>query len=213
MYSRKRLDSHRFMGGRSHVFWFDFKSLGTWLSSYYRKSSWHVARQWRDLIINIHRSRTPFVYEIRLIPLQSVLNTDSDELRHTLCVHLWNVCLCLPLHTPRSLHSRAQCPNARSLSVNLSPFYPTSFFQYFFVGRDPQMYTVGGHLVSIWAPPGLLCHNWFLIRSRTPIMSRFGHRPGYYTTMDFWSRLGYPSEAKCSVISQMSLSQYYMFGV
>ena len=33
MYSRKRPDSHRFMGGPSHVFCFDFRSSGTWLFS------------------------------------------------------------------------------------------------------------------------------------------------------------------------------------
>ena len=148
------------------MYW--FQVVGHLTSQYYCKSSWHVAHQWRDLIINIQRSRTPFVFEKCLIPLQSVLNTDSDESWHTLCVHLLSVCLCLPLHTPRSLHSRGQCPNARSLSVNLSPFYPM-FFHYFFIGCDPEMYTVGGHLVSIWSPPTLLYHNWYLIRSRTPI--------------------------------------------
>ena len=91
-----------------------------------------VAHQWMDFIINIQRSRTPFVFEICLIPLQSVLNTDTDESWHTLCVRLSNVCFCLTLHTPRSLHSRGQCPNARSLSVNLSPFYPMFFFRILF---------------------------------------------------------------------------------
>ena len=45
------------------------------------------------------------------------------------------------------------------------------------------------------------------------ILSRFGHRPGYYTTIDFWFGLAHPSDAKSSVISQMSLSQYHMSGV
>ena len=40
------------------------------------------------------------------------------------------------------------------------------FFQYFFMGRGPQMYAVGGHLVSIWD----------------------------YTTIDFWSGLDNPSD-------------------
>ena len=153
MYSRERPDSHRFMGGRSHVFCFDFKSLGTCLFSTIVKVVGTVAHQWMDLIINIQRSRTPFVFEICLISLQSVLNIDTDESWHTLCVRLSNVCFCLPLHTLRSLHSRGQCPNARSLSVNLSPCYP--IFQYFFIGCDPQMYTVGGYLVLIWS----LYHN------------------------------------------------------
>ena len=194
MYSRKRPDSHRFwVGGSFSCLLFWFQIVGHLTFQYYCKSNWHVAHQWRDLIINIKRSRTPKVFEICLIPLQSVLNTDSGESRHTLCVHLLNVCPFLPLHTPRSLHSRGLCPNARSLSANLSPSSPF-FFQYFFIGCDPQMYTFGGHLVSIWEPPRLLYHNWFLIRSRTPIRSRFGHRPPYYTTIDFWSGLAHPSD-------------------
>ena len=43
------------------------------------------------------------------------------------------------------------------------------FFNIFFIGCDPQMYTAGGHLVLIWSPPRLLYHTWLLIRSRTPI--------------------------------------------
>ena len=120
------------MVGRSHVFCFDFKSLGTCLCSTTAKVVGTVAHQWMDLMINIQRSRTPFVFEICLIPLQSVLNTDTDESGHTFCVRLSNVCFCLPLHTPRSLYSRAQCPNARSLSVNLSPFLPNVFSSIFF---------------------------------------------------------------------------------
>ena len=69
------------------------------------------------------------------------------------------------------------------------------------------------HQISIWSPPTLLYKNWPLIRSRTPIRSRLGHRPRYYTTIDIWSGLAHPSDAKSSVTSQMSLSQYYMFGV
>ena len=127
---------------------------------YYCKSSWHVAHQWMDLIISIQRSRTPFVFEICLIPLQSVLNTDSDESWHTLCVHLLNACLCLPLHAPRSLHSRGQCPNARSLSVNLSPFYPM-FFSIF--SLDATLKCI---LLAV-------------------ILSRFRHHPGYYAINNF----------------------------
>ena len=163
-----RPHSHRFKGGRSHVFCFDVKPLGTWLFSTTVKVIGTVAHQWMDLIINIQRSRTPFVFEICLIPLQSVLNTDTDESWLTFGVRLSNVCFRLPLHTPRSLHSRGQCQNARSLSVNLSPFYPM-FFCIFFIGCDPQMYTVGGNLFLIWSPPRLLYHNWLVIRSRTPI--------------------------------------------
>ena len=36
------------------------------------------------------------------------------------------------------------------------------------------------------------------------ILSWFGHRPGYFTTIDFWFGLEHPSGAKSSVISQMS---------
>ena len=68
------------------------------------------------------------------------------------------------------------------------------FFQYFFIGRDTQTYTVGGHLVSIWAPPRLLYHKWLLIRSWQPIRSRFGQRPRNYTAINFWSGLANPSD-------------------
>ena len=189
MYSRQRPDSHRFMGGRSHVFCFDLKSLGTWLFSTTVKVVGTVAHQWMDLIINIQRSRTPFIFEICLIPFQSVLNTDTDESWHILCVRLSNVCFCLPLRTPRSLHSRGHCPNARSLSVNLSPFLFDVFSVFF--SLDATLKCI---LLAV-------------------ILSRFGHRPGYYTTSDFWFGLEHPSDAKNSVISQISLSQYYMFGV
>ena len=80
MYSRKRPDSYRFMRGRSRVFCFDSKSLGTFLFSTTVKVVRAVAHhQWMDLIINIQRSRTPLVFEICLIPFQSVLNADTDE--------------------------------------------------------------------------------------------------------------------------------------
>ena len=69
------------------------------------------------------------------------------------------------------------------------------------------------HQISIWSPSTLLYHDWLLIRSRTPIRSRFGHRPRHYTAIDFSSGLAHTSEAKSSVISKMSLSQYYMFRV
>ena len=110
------------MGGGTHVFCFHYKSLGTCLFSSTVKAVGTVAHQWIDLIINIQRSRTPFVFELCLIPVQSILNTDTDESWHTLCVRLPNVCFGLPLQTPRSLHSRGQRRNARSLSVNLSSF-------------------------------------------------------------------------------------------
>ena len=182
MYSRQRPDSHRFMGGRSHVFCFDLKSLGTWLFSTTVKVVGTVAHQWMDLIINIQRSRTPFIFEICLIPFQSVLNTDTYESWHILCVRLSNVCFCLPLRTPRSLHSRGHCPNARSLSVNLSPFLFDVFSVFF--SLDATLKCI---LLAV-------------------ILSRFGHRPGYYTTSDFWFGLEHPSDAKSSLISQMSLS-------
>ena len=88
-------------------------------------------------------------------------------------VHYVSVCRFRhPLYPPRSLHSREQCPNARSLSVSLSPFFVQCFIfsTLFFIGC--AMYAVGGHLVLIWSPPRLLCHNWLLIRSRTPIRCR-----------------------------------------
>ena len=171
------------------LFWFQI--VGHLTFQYYCKSSWHVAHQWRDLIINIQRSRTPFVFKICLIPLQSVLNIDSDESWHTFCAHLLNVCLCLPLHTPRSLHSRGQFPNARSLSVNFVAFLFNVFSVFFQWMRSSNVYcwrsscldlgttqviipqiisdpVSNTHQISIWSPPTLLYHTWLLIRSRTP---------------------------------------------
>ena len=113
---------------------------------------------------------------------------------------------------PDRLHSRGQCPNARSLSVN-SSFFIQCFF---------SIFSIDAILKCIML---------------AVILSRFGHHPGYYTTIDFWSGLEYPSDldlvtahaitpqiyvwsgladpsdAKSSEMIQMSLSQYYMFGV
>ena len=143
----------------------------------------------------------------------SVLNTDSDESWHTLCVQLLNVCLCLPLHTPRSFAQQRSMPKCTIIVSQLVAFYPI-FFQYFFsLDATLKCITVGGHQISFWSTPTQLYHNWLLIRSRQPIRSRFGHRTRYYITIDFWSGLDNPSDAKSYIISQTSLSQYYMFGV
>ena len=109
------------------------------------------------------------VFEKCLIPLQSVLNTDSDESWHTLCVQLLNVCLCLPLHTPRSFAQQRSTPKCTIIVSQLVAFYPI-FFSIFFIGCDSQMYTVGGHQIS------------------------FGQRPRNYTIIDFWSGLDNPSD-------------------
>ena len=69
------------------------------------------------------------------------------------------------------------------------------------------------HQISIWSTPTQIYHNWLLIRPRQLIRSRFSQRPRYYTTIDFWSGLAHPSDAKSSGISQMFLSQYDKFGV
>ena len=170
------------------------------------------------------------VFEKCLIPLQSVLIYRLGWIMAYIMCQLLNVCLVSHCILPDRLHSRGQCLNARSLSVNLSLFIQF-FFQYFFVGRDPQKvycrqssYLDLGtarviipvsttHQISIWSTPTQLYHNWLLIWSRQPIRSRFGHRTRYYITIDFWSGLDNPSDAKSCIISQTSLSQYYMFGV
>ena len=176
------------MGGGTHVFCFHYKSLGTCLFSSTVKAVGTVAHQWIDLIINIQRSRTPFVFELCLIPVQSILNTDTDESWHTLCVRLPNVCFGLPLQTPRSLHRRGQRRNARSLSVNLSSFLShVCSLVFFSLDATPKC-------IYCWRP-----------------LAWIGHGPGYDTTIDFWFGFEHPSDAKCSVISPMSLSQYYMF--
>ena len=193
MYSRKRPDSHRFMGGLYHVFGFDFKSLGTWLFSTTVTVVGTVAHQWRDLIIisSVRAHHLSSKYASFRHNLYQVLNTDTEESWHTLCVRLSNVCFCPPLHTPRSLHSRGQCPNARSLWVNLSPFFNPMFFLQYFFSLDATLKCM---LLAV-------------------ILSWFGHRPGYYTTLEFWFGLEHPSDGKRRVISQMSLSQYSVFGV
>ena len=154
MYSRKIPDSHRLIGGRSHVFYFDFKSLGTWLFGTTVKvfGTSHTSGWIWYYIPGIQRSRTPFVFEICVIPLKPVLNTGSDESWHTLCVQLLNVCLCLPLHTPRSFAQQRSMPKCTIIVSQLVAFYPF-FFSIFFIGCDYQMYTVGGHQISFWSTP------------------------------------------------------------
>ena len=87
------------------------------------------------------------VFEKGLIPLQSVLNTDSDESWHTLCVQLLNVCLCLPLHTPRSFAQQRSMPKCTIIVSQLVVFYPM-FFSNFSLDATLKMYTDGSHLVS-----------------------------------------------------------------
>ena len=99
------------------------------------------------LIINTQRSRTPFVFKIRLIPLRSVFDSDTDKPRHTLCVRLSNAFFCLPLHTLLSLHIYLR-HNAHMHDHCQSTCRLLFIFFLFFIGCDPQMYTVGGRLVS-----------------------------------------------------------------
>ena len=132
MYSRKRPDSHRFMGGRSHVFCFDLKSSDTCLFSTTVKVVGTVAHQWKDLIICIQRSRTPFVFEICLIPSQSVFDTDAGESWHTYVSVCRTFAVVFHSTLPHRCTYEAQCPYARSLSANLSPCYPFFLLQYCF---------------------------------------------------------------------------------
>ena len=132
MHSRTRPDSHRFMGGQSHVFCLDFKSLGTCLFSTTVKVVGTVAHQWMDLIINIQRSRTPFVFEICLIPLQSVLNTDTDESWHTLCVRLPNACFVSHCTLPDRCTAEANAQMQHHCQSTCRLFYPMCFLQYSF---------------------------------------------------------------------------------
>ena len=130
MYSRKRPDSHRLMGGRSHVFCFDFKSLGTCLFSTTANVVGTVAHQWMDLITKIQGSRTPFVFEICLIPLHSVLNRDTDESWHTLRVRLSNVCFVSHCTLPDRCTAEA---NAQMHDhFQLTCRFPGIFFPMFF---------------------------------------------------------------------------------
>ena len=55
MYSRKKPNPERFMGGRSHVFCFDFESLGTSFFSTTVIVVGTVAHLWMDLTINVRR--------------------------------------------------------------------------------------------------------------------------------------------------------------
>ena len=88
------------------------------------------------------------------------LNTDSDESWHTLCVQLLNVCLCLPLHTPRSFAQQRSMPKCTMIVSQLVAFYPFFLKVFFFIGCDPQMYTVGGHQISIWSVGGHQISIW-----------------------------------------------------
>ena len=162
IYCRKTPDSHRFIRGRSRVFYFVFQNVGTCPLSIPVNVVGTVAHQWMDLITSIQRSRIPFVFEICLIPSKSVFDTGMNVIGHGM--HDVSVCRAFILVSHCTLSyrctSEAQCQYARSLSVNLSLFIQF-FLGTFFIGCDPQMYTVG------------VC------------LSCFDHRPGCYSTIDF----------------------------
>ena len=233
MYIRTRPDSHRFLVGGSFsclLFWFQI--VGHLTSQYYCKSNWHVAHQWRDLIVNIQRSRTPKVFEMCLIPLQSVLITDSDESWHTLCVHLLNVSFSPTAYSEIVAQQRSM-PKCTIIVSQLVSFLSNFFFSIFSLdatlkcillsvilsrfGHHPGYYTT----IDFWS--GLahasdldLVTAYATIPQLTSDPVSHTHQiycPCYYATIDFWSSLAHPSDAKSSVISQMSLSQYYMFSV
>ena len=170
MYSRKRPDSHRFMGGRSHVFCCRWALVSSVLK------------------INIQRSRTPFVFEKCLILSRSVFDTDTDELRHTLCVCLSNVCMSPTAHSDIVAHLRHNARKhdyCQSTCRLLSIFFSSIFYM------DATLKCILLAVVScrLRSPPRLLCvpqltsdsvsnthqmpsdvyHNWLLIRSQTPI--------------------------------------------
>ena len=158
-------------GVRSLVL-FCFGVAGHVSPQYYRKSSrhGHTPVDGRDNIY-IQRSRTPFVFEICLVPSQSVFDTDMNGSWHTSChVSVCRTFVSAPHCTlPYRCTSEVQCSSARSLSPQLVAFHLLFFLRYFFVGCDPQMYTIGGCLVMLRSLPRLLYYNWLLIRSRTPI--------------------------------------------
>ena len=172
MNSRKRSDSHRFMGVVPMSFVLVSNRWALDFSVLYCKSSWHVAHHWRDSIINIQRSRTPFAFEICLIPLQSV----KIQTRMNHGIHYASICWTFVFisHCILPDHCTAEVNAQMHDHCQSTCRFVSNVFQYFFVGRDP---------------------------------------PGYYTTIDFWSGLDNPSDAKSNIISKTSLSQYYIFGV
>ena len=191
MYSRKRPDSHRFMGGRSHVFCFDFRSLGTWLFS--------------TTVKVVGTSHTSGGFDKKY-----------PAFAHTICLRKMphSVAICIryrlgwimayimrpfverlslsPTAYSQIVAQQRSMPKCTIIVSQLAVFYPM-FFQYFFVGCDPQnvycrqsscldLGTAQGmisqltsdpvsttHQILIWSPPTLLYRNWLLIRSRTPI--------------------------------------------
>ena len=184
MYSRKRPDSQRFMGGRSHVFCFHFKSLGTLLFSTTAvkvvgtsHTSGGLDHKYPAFAHTICLRKMPHSVAICIkYQVQTRMNHDIHYV--SICWTFVFVSHCI---LPDRLHSRRQCPNARSLSVNLS-----LFIQCFF-----SIFSLDATLKCILS---------------AVILSRFGHRPGYYTTIDFRSGLDNPSDldlvtahATCSV--------------
>ena len=136
-----------------------------------------------DLIINIQRSRTPSVFEICLIPLQSVLNTDSDESRHTLCVHLLNVVFVFHCILPDRCRAEVNAQmhdHCRSTCRLIHPMFFSVFFHWMrpsnvYCWRSscldlgttrviiPQLISdpvSNTHQISIWSPPTLLHHKF-----------------------------------------------------
>ena len=143
MYNRKRPDSHRFMGGRSHVFCFDFISLGTWrFSTTSVKVVGTVAHQWMLLIINIQRSRTPFAFELRLIPLPTICNIIQTRMNYG--INYVSICRTLVFVSHRILpdHCTAEA-NAQThdhCQSTCRPFLSNVFAVFFHWMRPSNVY-------------------------------------------------------------------------
>ena len=154
-----RPDSHRFIGGHFQN-QFSFSSVRHLSFQNYCKSSRHRHTP-VDGGDNIYPA---FVHIFCLwdIPysVKICLRTQT-WLHHGIhsCVCLPSVGFCPSPHTPISSHIRGSMTICTISVSQLVAFHPMCYFQYFFVGWDPQVYTVGAWLVMLRSLPRLLYYN------------------------------------------------------
>ena len=178
MYSRKRPDSHRFTGGRSHVFCFDFKSLGTCLfSNTPKKIVGTVAHQWIDLIINIQDPAFAHTFCLRTMPHSVTICTKYR--------HGWTMAYIM-------------CPLVERLFLS-----PTAYSQIVAQkGPMPKCTIIVSQLVAFFLRCFFFNSVFFSLDATfkwilsAVILSWFGHRPGYYTTIN-WLLIRFRTPIRC----------------
>ena len=157
MYSRKRPDSHRFMGGRSRVFRFDFESLDTCLFSTTVKVVGTVAHQWMYLIINIQRSSTPC---LRNMPHSVIIWFKYSHgwiMAYTMCPFVGRLFFLSPTAHSQIVAQQRPTPKCTITASQLvASFIQCFFFGIFFHWMRLSNAYCWRHLALIWSPPRLI---------------------------------------------------------